>query len=81
MYISDSLKYRLLLLLYYLVQKSEYRLQFLNIGAEMIVLPGPMAFISPFFVLVLTLSMFFGIHAALGMLNRKEAKSGNYGTK
>ena len=53
----------------------------LNIGAEMIVLPGPMAFISPFFVLGLTLSMLLGIHTALSMFNRKEALNGNYGKK
>ena len=53
----------------------------LNIGAEMMVIPGPMAFINPFFVLILTLSMLFGIHTALGVLNRKEIKKQNYGIK
>jgi hypothetical protein len=53
----------------------------LNIGAEMMVIPGPTALISPFFVLLLTISMLLGIHTALLILNRKESQNNRNGKK
>lgn len=55
----------------------------LNVPVEIALFPGPFAFISPFFVLMLTLSMLFGIHSAIRILKnrqfqglRNEAKKG-----
>lgn len=47
----------------------------LNIAAEAILFPGPMSFINPFFILMLTLSMLFGIHSAVRVLKNRRLQS------
>lgn len=53
----------------------------LNVAAEIILVPGPTVFVSPPFVLMLTLSMLLGVYSALRFLKPRASLSENRGTK
>jgi len=53
----------------------------LNVAAEIIFFSGPAGFISPPFVLLLTLSMLLGLHLTHKLFERKASKARDHGTR